>query len=64
MSEVQTRLPSVLTIRDCAADLQLSREAVYRAVRAGEIPSLKIGSRILIPRDRYQRLLNGDVEVA
>lgn len=39
--------------------LGLSRGLMYEAVRTGQIPSLRIGRRILIPRAALEQLLNG-----
>lgn len=38
----------------------LGRNASYEAVRRGEIPSIKIGGRILVPKARWDRILSGD----
>ncbi len=38
----------------------LSRAAVYRGLERGEIPSVRIGGRILIPKDAADRLLTGN----
>lgn len=35
----------------------LSRQLVYEAVRTGQIPSIRIGRRILIPVSALERLL-------
>ncbi|MGI8643199.1 MAG: helix-turn-helix domain-containing protein [Thermomicrobiales bacterium] len=43
---------------------RISRNAAYEACRRGELPSIHIGNRILIPRARLQALLEGAVEVA
>jgi excisionase family DNA binding protein len=51
---------AVLTVKEVQTDLRMSRNAVYEAIARGEIPSLKIGRRILIPKVPYQRMLNGD----
>jgi excisionase family DNA binding protein len=40
--------------------LGLSREAAYDAVRRGEIPTIRIGRRLLVPRARLMRLLDGE----
>jgi excisionase family DNA binding protein len=37
--------------------LGLSREGTYQAVRRGEIPSVRIGKRILVPRTALEQLL-------
>ena len=36
---------------------QVGRSLVYEAVRRGELPSIKIGGKILIPSDALDRLL-------
>ena len=38
----------------------LSRNAMYQAVRQGQIPCLKVGKRLLIPKVQFLRLLQGD----
>ncbi len=37
----------------------LSKAAVYQGIERGEIPSIRIGRRILVPKDAVDRLLNG-----
>jgi len=39
----------VLTVMEASRILRLSRMATYEAVWSGEIPSVKVGSRILVP---------------
>lgn len=38
--------------------LQLSRGLIYEAVRSGQIPSIRIGRRILIPRSALENMLD------
>jgi excisionase family DNA binding protein len=38
-----------LRVEDCAHLLGVSRSAAYEAVRTGQIPSWRIGRRILVP---------------
>lgn len=38
----------------------LSKTAVYQGIERGEIPSIRIGRRILVPRDAVDRLLRGE----
>jgi excisionase family DNA binding protein len=45
------------TVDEAAALLGLSRNLAYAAVASGEIPSVKIGRRILVPRTALERLL-------
>ena len=48
----------VLTVPEVAAMLGLSRNGAYEAVAAGQIPSIRIGRRVLVPRAALQRLLD------
>ena len=40
-----------------AKKLKVAKNTVYEAIRAGDIPSIKIAGRILIPRPAFDRLL-------
>lgn len=40
--------------------LGLSRNSTYRAVKNGEIPTLRLGSRLLVPVPALLRMLEGD----
>ena len=48
--------PLVLTVDETAELLRISRGSAYEAVRTGDIPSVRVGRRILIP---HQLLLEG-----
>lgn len=52
-------LRSTLTVEDAARILRISRRSAYAAVARGEIPSVRIGKRILIPTHRLIELLDG-----
>jgi excisionase family DNA binding protein len=41
-----------LTVEEAAAPLGISRPFAYEAVRRGEIPSIRIGRRVLVPESR------------
>ncbi len=47
-----------LTVEEAGEQLGISRALAYEAVRRGEIPSIKIGRRILIPKAALHRLLD------
>jgi len=47
----------VLTVEEAAQLLGLSRGSIYEAIRRGDIPSLRVGRRILVPRVALERLL-------
>lgn len=51
-----------LTVEEAAALLGISRAFAYEAVRRGEIPSIRIGRRVLVPRVALDRLVSGDVQ--
>ena len=48
----------VLTVAEAMVKLGVSRGLLYEAVRTGQVPSIRIGRRILIPRAALDRLLN------
>jgi excisionase family DNA binding protein len=48
-----------VSVEDVAVRLGIGRHQAYEAVRAGTIPSLRIGRRWLIPRAALERLLSG-----
>jgi excisionase family DNA binding protein len=55
-------LPDFLTVDQVAAVLRLSRGSVYQAVRRGELPSVPLGRRLLIPKRFLMRLAGMEAE--
>ena len=49
--------PAVYTVQEAARILRCGRTAAYQAVRTGEIPSIKVGRSISVPRHRLEQLL-------
>ena len=45
------------SIKETAEQLGLHHDAVYRAAKKGEIPVIRIGGRILVPKAVMRRLL-------
>jgi excisionase family DNA binding protein len=43
-------LPDVLTVEEAARFLRISRGLAFAAVRQGDIPSVRVGRRILVPK--------------
>jgi excisionase family DNA binding protein len=43
-------LPLVLTVEEAAKALRVSRGSAYEAIRCGDIPSVRIGRTIRVPR--------------
>lgn len=48
-----------LTVKETAELLGISRNSAYLAIATGQLPYIKLGKRILIPRLALQELLNG-----
>jgi excisionase family DNA binding protein len=48
-----------LTIPEAAKVLGIGRNQGYEAAGRGEIPTIKIGKRLLVPRAALERLLSG-----
>ncbi len=55
--EIQDRL--VLTVPEAADLLGICRNAAYEGVRRGEIPSIRIGKRLVVPRAAFEEMLKG-----
>ncbi len=45
------------TVTEAAKQLGIGRNAAYEAARKGEIPVIRIGKRLLVPRLALERLL-------
>jgi len=43
---------------DAARMLGVSRTTVYKAAKAGQLPTIRIGNLLLVPRPALERLLN------
>lgn len=52
------------TVDEVAAVLGISRGSAYAAVNRGEIPSVRINRRLLVPRERLHQFLNSVAEPA
>ncbi len=50
-----------LTVEGAAALLGISRAFAYEAVGRGEIPSIRIGRRVLVPKAALRRMVDGDL---
>lgn len=46
-----------LTINQAAKELGISRNSCYAAVKAKEIPCIRIGRRLLVPAEALAKLL-------
>jgi excisionase family DNA binding protein len=51
-----------LTVEEAAAILGISRAFAYEAVRRGDIPSIRIGRRVLVPQAALARMLADEAD--
>jgi excisionase family DNA binding protein len=49
----------ILTVEEARKALGLSRGSMYQAIASKQISSIRIGKRILIPRNALTKLLEG-----
>jgi excisionase family DNA binding protein len=47
----------VLTVAEAAAVLRVSRNTCYEAVNRDEVPTIRIGRRVLVPKSALRNLL-------
>ena len=68
MKKVQFRsyeeLPLMLSVPEMAAALGISLAGAYELVRTEGFPALKIGSRIVIPKDELQEWVKRNTGVS
>lgn len=53
----QSTEPAVYTIEEAAHLLGIGRSSAYAAAQRGEIPTIRIGRRLLVPKPAFERLL-------
>jgi excisionase family DNA binding protein len=54
----------VIDVGEAAKILNISRGAAYAAAKRGDLPTVRIGGRILVPRTALMRLLEGHTTTA
>jgi hypothetical protein len=59
MSKHEQKPLTMLVWPDAGRKLGISRNAAYEAARRGQIPTIWIGKRLLVPRAAFERLLEG-----
>ena len=55
-------LPLMLSVPEMAAALGISRAGAYELARSEGFPVLRIGNRIVIPKDKLQEWVNKQTE--
>lgn len=54
-------LPDLLTVAEVTSVLRVSRNTVYDAIRSGQVPVVRFGRRVLIPKRGLVELMAGGV---
>ncbi len=49
-----------LTVDEAASCRGIGRNSAYEAIARGEIPAIKVGKRLLIPRVALEKMLSGN----
>lgn len=57
MSKDVPNVRETLTVSEACEIIGISRNSGYAAIRRGELPSRKIGRRVVIPRAAFDRWL-------
>lgn len=48
-----------LTVEEAGKVLGIGRTLAYRLARSGQIPTVRLGGRVLVPRGALMRMLDG-----
>ncbi len=56
-------LPLTLSVPEVAAALGISRAGAYELVRSNSFPKIKIGNRIVVPKDKFIAWMDKQSEV-
>lgn len=59
MTADATPTRATYTVEETAEKLGVSRNATYEALKRGDLPSIRVGRRILVPAAALDRLLAG-----
>lgn len=51
---------ATMTIEDAASELGISRHTAYQCARDGQIPTIRLGRRLVVPRVRLEAMLRGE----
>lgn len=55
-------LPLMLSVPEMAAAMGISRAGAYELARSEGFPALRIGNRIVIPKDKLQEWVDKQIE--
>lgn len=52
-----TNAPDVMTVMEAARTLKVGRSTMYQLIRSGAVKHVRIGKKILVPREYLQLFL-------
>lgn len=55
-------LPPTISVEEAGEILGVSRRSAYRAAETGELPTLRLGRRLLVPTPKLLAMLGLDTE--
>jgi|SoiMetStandDraft_2_1073263.scaffolds.fasta_scaffold509323_1 excisionase family DNA binding protein len=55
-------MEALLTVPEVAPKARLSEQGLYRAIREGQFPAVRIGAKIRIPESALQRWIEQQME--
>ena len=59
MGIIYSNFPAVLNATQLAKKLGISRAGAYQLLHRADFPTLKIGKRLLVPRDKLDAWIDG-----
>ena len=61
INPIRTKTPaSTMSITEAADTLGIGRTLAYELARTGELPTIRLGRRLVVPRRALERLLGND----
>ena len=55
------QLPLMLSVPEVAVVLGISRAGAYELVRSDDFPALRIGNRIVVPKEKFIRWIDSQI---
>jgi excisionase family DNA binding protein len=59
-----TSQPLVMSVREAAAMLRISKDLAYELIARGELPALRLGRRVVVPTKALMQFVDGTTPVA
>lgn len=50
-----------MTVEAAARELGVSRGTAYECAKSGQIPTIRLGRRLLVPVESLRRMINGEI---